>query len=218
MSILAKNLKTIRRELKCTQSAMSDILKVGFRTYVRYEAGERDAPVSVLVKMARLGNISLEQLLTSEVRKFDLLPVRTLPPQGALPEIKTCDFRTGQVSFKKPAAQGVLSMDDPERKLLSFFRRMDPDAQKQCLENLGKMAKGAKRADVRETRAQAVKRAEKPAKNVPAPAWVPSPMAKTSQPGRKGKPGRRKLDKRLLKEQIDKLKMITKSINKITVR
>ena len=42
MSILAKNLKTIREELDCTQSTMSGILKVGFRTFVRYEAGERD--------------------------------------------------------------------------------------------------------------------------------------------------------------------------------
>ena len=61
MSILAKNMKMIRRELKCTQSALAEILKVGFRTYVRYEAGERDAPISILVKMSRLGNISLEQ-------------------------------------------------------------------------------------------------------------------------------------------------------------
>ena len=60
MSILAKNLKTVRKELGCTQSVMSEILKVGFRTFVRYEAGEIDAPVSVMVKIARLGNISLE--------------------------------------------------------------------------------------------------------------------------------------------------------------
>ena len=40
MSILAKNLKRIRKELGCTQSVLSGILKVGFRTFVRYEAGE----------------------------------------------------------------------------------------------------------------------------------------------------------------------------------
>ena len=47
MSILAKNLKMIRKELGCTQSVMSGILKVGFRTFVRYEAGERDALLQV---------------------------------------------------------------------------------------------------------------------------------------------------------------------------
>ena len=68
MSILSKNVKLIRRELRCTQSAMAEILRIGFRTYVRYEAGERDAPVSVLIKLAHLGNISLEQLLTQVIR------------------------------------------------------------------------------------------------------------------------------------------------------
>ena len=76
MSILAKNLKTIRKELCCTQSVMSETLKVGFRTYVRYEAGTRDAPISVLITIARLGNISLEQLLTSELDKNDIVPVQ----------------------------------------------------------------------------------------------------------------------------------------------
>ena len=75
MSVLAKNLKTIRKELGCTQSVMSEILKVGFRTFVRYEAGERDAPVSVLVKIARLGNISLEQLLTTAIEPNDIAPL-----------------------------------------------------------------------------------------------------------------------------------------------
>jgi DNA-binding XRE family transcriptional regulator len=50
MSFLAKNIKTVRKELGCTQSVMSEILKVGLRTFVRYEAGERDTPVSVFVK------------------------------------------------------------------------------------------------------------------------------------------------------------------------
>jgi hypothetical protein len=35
---------------------------------------------------------------------------------------------------------------------------------------------------------------------------------------KKGKPGRKKLDKKALKEKIDRLKMITKTVPKITVR
>ena len=44
------------------------LIDVGFRTYVRYEVGERDAPVNVLIKMAKLGNISLDQLLSTALR------------------------------------------------------------------------------------------------------------------------------------------------------
>ena len=75
MSVLAKNLKTVYKELGCTQYMMSGILNVGFRTYVRYEAGERDAPVSVLIKIARLGNVSLEQLLTTAIEPNDIAPL-----------------------------------------------------------------------------------------------------------------------------------------------
>ena len=35
---------------------------------------------------------------------------------------------------------------------------------------------------------------------------------------KKGKPGRKKLDKKVLREKIDKLKLITRSVNKITVK
>jgi transcriptional regulator with XRE-family HTH domain len=75
MSVLAENLKTIRKELVCTQSVMSEILRVGFQNFVRFEAGGRDAPVSVLVKIARLGNISLDQLLTTTTEPNDIAPL-----------------------------------------------------------------------------------------------------------------------------------------------
>ena len=44
------------------------LIDVGFRTYVRYEVGEHDEPEKVLIKMAKLGNISLDQLLSTALR------------------------------------------------------------------------------------------------------------------------------------------------------
>ena len=52
---LAENLKMIQKELNCAQSTIAEVLKVGFRTYLRYEAGERDALISILIKITRLG-------------------------------------------------------------------------------------------------------------------------------------------------------------------
>ena len=65
MTVLAQNLKTIRSKLSQTQITLASLLDIGFRTYVRYETGKRDAPVSVLIKMAKLGDISLDRLLTT---------------------------------------------------------------------------------------------------------------------------------------------------------
>lgn len=213
MSILAKNLVTIRKELRCTQSAMAEILKVGFRTYVRYEAGERDAPVSVLVKVAKLANMSLELMLTTEVGAEDIVPLQAIDFQAPPPEVKKCDFRTGQIEFKKPSVRGLLVSDERERKLVGFFRKMDLATQKACLDSVKKAGKGSKGKG----EPKKIGKADKPKKV--AVRREPSVMVQVKAPvRRKGKPGRRKLDKKVLKEKIDKLKMLTKSINKITVR
>ena len=138
MSILAKNMKTIRRELKCTQSALADILKVGFRTYVRYEAGERDAPISILVKMARLGNISLEQLLTQEISNFHITPVQVQNLSLPLPEVKSVDFRTGQIAFKNSSKECLLALEKSEKKALSVYRKLSSALQADYMKSFEK--------------------------------------------------------------------------------
>ncbi len=72
MTILSRNLRTIRKKLNCTQMVLSEVLGIGFRTYVRYEAGERDAPISVVIEFAKLGKVSLDRLLTTEILLEDL--------------------------------------------------------------------------------------------------------------------------------------------------
>lgn len=216
MSILAQNMKIIRRELKCTQSAMSDILKVGFRTYVRYEAGERDAPVAVLVKMARLGNISLEHLLTQKIDSLAILPMDTETLNLAPPEIKSVNFQTGHILFKKLTKEGMLALDEVEKKAISAYRRMPQNLKTTFLKDLEK--------NYKVTGAGLKARRPAPAKPASLVVALPSenkPVAKkeiSKGVKKKGKPGRKKLDKKALKEKIDRLKMITKSVPKITVR
>lgn len=213
MSILAQNMKTIRRELRCTQSAMSNILKVGFRTYVRYEAGERDAPVAVLVKMARLGNISLETLLTQKIENLSVLPLDTDTLNLTPPEVKSINFQTGQITFKKTTREGLLAVDEAEKKAISAYRRMPEHMRVAFLKDLEKNYKTTGGLKARKPVAP------KPQNQVlltPEEPKVPAAPSKT--PKKKGKPGRKKLDKKALKEKIDRLKMITKTVPKITVR
>jgi len=216
MSILAQNMKTIRRELKCTQSAMSDILKVGFRTYVRYEAGERDAPVAVIVKMARLGNISLEHLLTQKIDSLAILPMDTETLNLNPPEIKAVNFQTGNISFKKLSKEGMLALDEAEKKAISAYRRMPQNLKSTFLKDLEENYKvtgtGLKTRRMAPPK-PAVSAVTLPPENKPV-------AKKESGKGvkKKGKPGRKKLDKKALKEKIDRLKLITKSVPKITVR
>ena len=214
MSILAKNLKTIRKELGCTQSVMSEILNVGFRTFVCYEAGARDAPVSVLVKIARLGNISLEQLLTSEVGKNDVAPLQKLNKSVSATEVGMVNFKEGSVHFNNPSRQEIITLTDDERKILTLFRKMGSRMQKECLSNLGQIAELVNTNDKKMDKT----RKEQIGKKDIETGFEKSSQTSVRQPKVKRRPGRKKLDKKALQEKIDKLKMLTRSINKTTVK
>ncbi|MGV7221873.1 MAG: helix-turn-helix domain-containing protein [Nitrospinales bacterium] len=135
MTILAENLKTIRKGLNCTQMAVSDVLDIGFRTYVRYEAGERDAPISVLVKIARLGNISLDRMLTSKITPEDLKypDIATPPEQSENLEVIGGSLEKGRLNFKGLIDDFYVATNNNEKKLLNTFRKMDRVKKEKCL-------------------------------------------------------------------------------------
>ncbi len=136
MTILAENLKTIRKNLNCTQMALAQVLDIGFRTYVRYEAGERDAPVAILVKLAKLGNISLDRLLTLKITENDLdnPDLDTPPPTAKNLEVIGGSMEEGRLVFKGIKDDFLISTDTNEKSLLNRFRKLDTAAKKQTLQ------------------------------------------------------------------------------------
>ena len=135
MTVLAENLKTIRKGLHCSQMAISEVLEIGFRTYVRYEAGERDAPISVLIKIAKLGNISLDRLLTT---KITAEVIKTPDAEKAPASLKKLDIvggslEEGRLIFKGIKDDYYVSTNKNERKLITLFRKMDRKTRENCL-------------------------------------------------------------------------------------
>ena len=126
MTILSNNIRAIRKNLNCTQISLAEVLEIGFRTYVRYEAGERAAPISVLVKLARLGNISLDRLLTTKVLPENLnVPDQKYFPTSKAPiEVIGGGFEEGRLMFKGLLNDNLISTNKEEQKLLNFFRKM----------------------------------------------------------------------------------------------
>ena len=213
MSILAKNLKTIRKELGCTQYLMANILNVGFRTFVRYEAGERDAPVEVLVKIARLGNISLESFLTKSIKPNDIAPLEKIN-KGITPvKIKFIDFKAGNITFLEPNRPELMTINDSEKHLLTIFRKMSPRFKKDLTESMNQTVATGR---VINQRLEKTNRGEK-VKLTKIPK-VKMEAKNSLEPKTKRKPGRKKIDKKALQEKIDRLKMGARNINKITVR
>ena len=135
MTILSDNLKMIRKNLNCTQMALSEVLEIGFRTYVRYEAGERDAPVSVLVKLARLANLSLDRLLTTKVLPEDLQTPdkEKFPISNAPLEVIGGGLEEGRLMFKGQLNDNLISTNKEEQNLLTLFRKLNPSNREKFL-------------------------------------------------------------------------------------
>ena len=125
MTILSENLKTIRNKTNCTQMALSNVLDIGFRTYVRYEAGERDAPVSVMVKLAKLGKVSLDRLLTTKILPQDLdNPDQDNPKSiSQNPKVLCGGVEEGRLLFKGFLMDNLVTNTKGEQKLLTLFRK-----------------------------------------------------------------------------------------------
>ncbi|SVB97360.1 uncharacterized protein METZ01_LOCUS250214, partial [marine metagenome] len=136
VSILAKNIKLIREELGCSQLMMSKVLSIGFRSYVRYEAGKRDTPVLVLIKLAHLGGISLDQILSKEINNYDILPCTKTFKVNAFPEVRLVDFCKGSIAFINPTRSELITIDSSEKKILTLFRKMDADLQAAFIQSL----------------------------------------------------------------------------------
>jgi transcriptional regulator with XRE-family HTH domain len=127
MTILSENLKTLRNKTNCTQMTLSKVLEIGHRTYVRYEAGERDAPVSVMVKLAKLANISLDQLLTTKIVPEDLDTSGLENTQNIIqnPEVISGSIENGRLMLKGFLEDNLVTNTKDEQKLLTLFRKVN---------------------------------------------------------------------------------------------
>ncbi len=138
MTILSQNLKAIRKNLGNTQMVLANELGIGFRTYVRYEAGERDAPISIMIHLAKLGNMSLDRLLTTEVKKQDLeiTDVASTPKTSQKMEAIGGSLDEGRLVFKGLKNDFLVSSNGEEKKLLTKFRKLDKAKRDRCLSDM----------------------------------------------------------------------------------
>ncbi|CAI2718723.1 helix-turn-helix domain-containing protein [Nitrospina watsonii] len=147
MTVLSENMRTIRKSLKCTQMAFAQIMDIGFRTYVRYESGERDAPVAVLIKLARLADISLDRLLTTRVSVQELTrPDSERPPVKADSiEVVGGSLNEGRLMFKGIKEDFYITASPNEKKLLGHYRKLTPRSKEKCLKEVQDWALSRKR-------------------------------------------------------------------------
>ena len=100
MPVLAQNLETSKRKLSHAQMTLAGLLGIGFRTYVHYETGKRNAAVSVLMKIVKVGDIALDRLLTTTL---------------TLKSLETLDT---EATPTKPRKMGIISGELKERRAM----------------------------------------------------------------------------------------------------
>lgn len=63
MSIFSERLLDLRQKANLTQEEVSEKSGIGYRSYRRYESGEREPNVSALIKMADFYGVSIDFLV-----------------------------------------------------------------------------------------------------------------------------------------------------------
>lgn len=67
-----ERLRNLREDRDMTQSQIGEYLHISQRAYAHYEAGTRDIPVEILIKLADLYNVNLDYLVNRTNQKGKL--------------------------------------------------------------------------------------------------------------------------------------------------
>jgi len=135
MTLIAKNLKIIRKKLSLTQIALARELDIGFRTYVRYETAKRDVPLPTLIKVAKLGSISLDRLLktTLTLENLEIADSESTPSKPKKIEIIGGGVQKGKVMFIGLKHYHLITVNKVEKKLLLAYRKLNNSKKKKYL-------------------------------------------------------------------------------------
>jgi transcriptional regulator with XRE-family HTH domain len=71
MSLFSDNIRTLRAKHKISQEKLAENLSITRGRYVKYEDGTSEAPYDILKKIAHYYHISIDLLLSVDVRKID---------------------------------------------------------------------------------------------------------------------------------------------------
>lgn len=88
MSILSDNLRFLRAELGKAQQSVADELIMTRTRYAKYEDGRSDPPLDILLRISRYFHISIDLLISIDLRKYPLKEIMALPDNRIVLPIK----------------------------------------------------------------------------------------------------------------------------------
>lgn len=116
MEYLPHNIRYLRSQLKVSQQKVADDLLITRGRYAKYEDGASEPPVEILLKIARYYHISIDLLVSVDLRRIPLEKILELPDNRIiLPITVDADGENKIEIIPHKASMGYLNgYSDPE--------------------------------------------------------------------------------------------------------
>lgn len=117
MSIFSDNIRFLRVKKGLSQQNFADdILIISRDRYSKYESGRSEAPYEVLIKISKYFNVSIDLLLTVDIRKYPMEEILKLPDNRIVLPVVVDKLGNNSIEIvPQKASMGYLTgYSDPE--------------------------------------------------------------------------------------------------------
>lgn len=116
MSLFSDNIRHLRSKLEVSQTFVADSLEITRDRLAKYEEGKSQPPFPILVKISRYYHMSIDLLLTTDIRKINVEKLLKLDDNRILLPITVDSFGENMIEIiPHKARAGYLSgYSDPE--------------------------------------------------------------------------------------------------------
>ncbi|MFP3591423.1 XRE family transcriptional regulator [Chryseobacterium sp. SIMBA_038] len=116
MSIFSENIRFLRTQKNLSQQELADKILMSRVRYSKYEDGRSEAPYELLIRMSKYFNLSIDLLLTVDIRKYPLEDILKLPDNRIVLPVVVDQLGNNSIEIvPQKASMGYLSgYSDPE--------------------------------------------------------------------------------------------------------
>lgn len=116
MSIFSDNIRFLRTQKNLSQQELADQILMSRVRYSKYEDGRSEAPYELLIRISKYFNLSIDLLLTVDIRKYPLEDVLKLPDNRIVLPVIVDQLGNNSIEIvPQKASMGYLSgYSDPE--------------------------------------------------------------------------------------------------------
>ncbi len=116
MSIFSENIRFLRAQKNISQQELADKILLSRVRYSKYEDGRSEAPYELLIRISKYFNVSIDLLLTVDIRKYPLEDILKLPDNRIVLPVIVDKLGNNSIEIvPQKASMGYLSgYSDPE--------------------------------------------------------------------------------------------------------